>query len=133
MAFECVTCYTTTVAKRGTSKALSVQQEDHVAALYNGKRSASSGAASNDSGDVRAASDLIECKVTGHPGGPPKRSTLLRHFEKVAEEAYAEGRSPVVALRFWCPDSTLADTHGWVDLAVRTLEEDAHRTGLLWQ
>lgn len=96
--------------------------------MYNGVRSASSGASSNDSGDVRASHDLIECKVTGAPGGESKRSTLLRHFEKVAEEAFAEGKSPVVALRFWCPDSILADQKGWVDLAVRTLEEDAYRT-----
>lgn len=112
------------MAKRGSTKALSIEQENHVAKMYNGKRSASSGAADNDNGDVRAPLDLIECKVTGGPGRP-KSSTLLKTFEKVAEEAYLEGRSPVVALRFFCPDSPLADVKGWVDLSVRLLAEDA--------
>lgn len=113
------------MAKRGTIKRHSVDQEDYVARTYGGIRSPSSGAANNDSGDVRTEKDLFECKVTGSPGKEPKRTTLLRIFEKIAEEAYAEGRSPVVALRFWCPDSILSDTHGWVDLSVRLLEEDA--------
>jgi hypothetical protein len=115
------------MAKRGTSKRYSVEHEEFVARKYGGRRTPSSGAADNDSGDVRAPNDLIECKMTGKPGEDPKRSTLLRHFEKIAEEAHAEGRSPVVALRFWCPDSALADINGWVDLAVRTLDEDAYR------
>jgi hypothetical protein len=114
------------MAKRGTSKARSVEQEDRIAALYGGVRSASSGAADNDSGDVRSPTDLIECKVTGEPGNP-KRPALLKVFEKIAEEAFMEGRSPVVALRFYCPDSILADPKGWVDLSVRLSEEDAAR------
>jgi hypothetical protein len=73
---------------------------------------------------VRADHDLIECKLTGKPG-TPKRTALLKIFEKVAEEAFAEGKSPVVALRFYCPDSILSDPYGWVDLSVRMSEEDA--------
>ena len=113
------------MAKPGTTKRLSADHEDHVAAVYNGRRSPSSGGANNDNGDVRATLDLIECKLTGGPGQEPKRTTLLRQFEKIAEEAFHEGRSPVVALRIWCPDSILSDTEGWVDLSVRLLEEDA--------
>lgn len=113
------------MAKRGSVKALSVEQEEHIARLYGGRRSASSGAADNDSGDVRASDHLFECKLTGGPGRPAK-STLLKQFEKVAQEAYAEGKDPVVALRFYSPDSPLANPKGWVDLVVRLAEEDAY-------
>lgn len=129
------------MAKRGSIKRLSVDHEDHVAREYQGVRSASSGGADNDNGDVRSKNDLIECKYTGQPGKTCKRhgvvdcpdcnrTTLLRQFEKVAEEAYMEGRSPVVALRIYCPDSILANPKGWVDLSVRLLGDDASRA---WQ
>jgi hypothetical protein len=125
-----------TVAKRGSTKRASVEHEEHIAKLYNGIRSPSSGGADNDSGDVRAARDLIECKTTGQPGKVCKRHSvqdcpdclrtkLIRDFEKVAEEAYAEGRSPVVALRFYVPDSILANPKGYIDFSVRLAEEDA--------
>lgn len=114
------------MAKRGTTKAFSIEQEDHVAKAYGGRRSPSSGGADNDSGDVRAPKDLIECKYKGDPNRPLKNQpVLLRQFEKVAVEAYMEGRSPVIALRFYWPDSPLANHQGWVDLSVRLLEEDA--------
>lgn len=112
------------MATRGSSKALSIQQEDWVARQYYGTRSASSGAADNDQGDVRTLTDLIECKVTGSPGKPAK-SSLVKTFEKIAEEAYSEGREPVVALRFYMPESILAGPTGWVDLTVRRTKEDA--------
>ena len=114
------------MAAKGSTKQLSVDHEEYVAHQYGGRRSRSSGGADNDNGDVRAPNDLIECKLTGGPGRP-KRSTLLKQFEKAWEEATMEGRSPVVALRYYCPDSPLANSYGWVDLAVRLLEEDAYR------
>lgn len=113
------------MAKRGTVKRFSVEQEDYVAKAYDGKRSASSGAADNDSGDVRAPYDLIECKVTGHPGKSVRSTTVsLDVFEKIAHEAHMEGRSPVVALRFWDDTSPLANLDGWIDLTVRLMSED---------
>lgn len=111
------------MAKRGSTKALSVEQENWIAKLYNGVRSASSGGADNDQGDVRTETELIECKVTGGPGRPAN-ATLLKTFEKIAEEAYSEGREPVVALRFYAPDSILSNSKGWVDLTVRRSRED---------
>ena len=124
------------MAKRGSTKRASVEHEEHIARLYDGIRSPSSGGADNDSGDVRTVGDLIECKTTGQPGKVCNRHTvqdcpdclrtkLIRDFEKVAEEAYAEGRSPVVALRFYVPDSILADPRGYIYLSVRLSEDDA--------
>lgn len=119
------------MAVRGSSKRLSVDHENHVADVYHGRRSASSGAADNDNGDVRAKYDLFECKLTGKPG-KPSRSTLLKQFTKVAEEAFLEGRQPAVALRFFDPTNILADPQGWIDLVVRTLDDDAERTDALY-
>lgn len=114
------------MAKRGTPHRHSQEHEDYVASVYRGKRSPSSGAADNDSGDVRTPLDLIECKLTGGPGGDPKKSVSvsLSDFTKIAEEAYGEGKSPVVALRIWSPGNILANPFGWVDLSVRLLSED---------
>jgi hypothetical protein len=92
------------VARRGSTKRRSVDHEDYIARLYNGKRSASSGGADNDNGDVRSETLLIECKMTGGPGEKPKPlPKFVQHLEKVAEEAYLEGREPVVALRYFAP------------------------------
>jgi hypothetical protein len=124
------------MAVRGSKKARSVQQEEKVAASYNGVRSRSSGAADNDQGDVRTPAQLFECKYTGGPeqdaarladGKELKRSKLLRDFEKVALEAWQEGREPVVALREYAPESRLADPNGWVDFTVRLHHYDVHR------
>ena len=71
------------MAARGTSKRLSVEQEEHVARQYDGKRSKSSGGAAHDYGDVRTETELIECKYTDKP---PKK--LLDDFEKIAKEAW---------------------------------------------
>lgn len=56
---------------------------------------------------------------------PPLK--LLGEFEKIAKEAYAEGRTPALALRWYAPDSILADVDGWVDLMVRTVGDDHER------
>lgn len=114
------------MAKRGTTKRRSVEQESYIAKIYGGVRSASSGAADTDAGDVRCETVLIECKVTGGPGETEKPlPVFIRHLEKVAEEAYQEGRSPAVALRYYAPDSILSNPHGWVDVMVRPVVDDA--------
>jgi hypothetical protein len=127
------------VAKKGSSKALSVDHEDHIAKSYRGRRSPSSGASDTDAGDVRTQYTLFECKLTGSPGklceeheridckDCMKTPTLVRHMEKVAHEAYAEERWPAVALRFYAPHSTLANPQGWVDMTVRMTHEDKYR------
>jgi hypothetical protein len=114
------------MAKKGTSKYLSVQHENHLASLFDGIRSPSSGAASNDAGDVRCPMVLIECKTTGKPG-KVKRPAWLEDFEKVTEEAWSEGRDPMMAFQFWDPDSILADQNGYIDLTVRIAKDDAAR------
>lgn len=120
------------MAKRGTNKFRSQEHEKYVAFLYEGKVSPSSGAAPADAGDVRvwATNELIECKVKGEPG-KPARSTLVKQMEKIADEAWAEARDPVLCLRFFMPDSPLADKKGWVDLSVRVAGDDAHRSYLV--
>lgn len=112
-----------------TKKELSKQHEEFIANRYNGERSRSSGASDTDKGDVRVSSTgtLIECKLTGSPGLPSKRSTLLTHMEKVADEAWAEHKQPAVALRLFCPESPLSNLDGWVDLTVRLTTDDSER------
>jgi hypothetical protein len=112
-----------TMARRGTSKRLSVDHEEAIARAYGGKRSPSSGGAAHDYGDVRCPTVLIECKATMQEAKPK----VLKEFEKIAVEAYAEGREPALALRYYAPDSILADTDGWVDLIVRTVGDDKER------
>ena len=119
------------MAKRGSKKALSVEHEEYVAKQYHGTRSRSSGAADHDQGDVRGWDDLIECKgrfgerVAGTT--VRVRSTLVTQMEKIADEAWAESKNPVLALRFYMPDSPLADGKGYVDLVVRPLHDDVAR------
>lgn len=115
------------MAVRGSSKYLSVLQEDKIASLYNGVRSASSGAAETDQGDVRTKHLLIECKMTGGPGKRSIKPVFLQHLEKVAAEAYSEGREPLLALRYYDPKSILADRDGWIDLVVRRASDDASK------
>jgi hypothetical protein len=105
---------------------LAAQHENAVARAYDGTRSQSSGASVSDKGDVRTPHSLIECKLTGEPGAP-KRTTLLTQMEKVADEAWAESRQPMVALRIFSPDSPLAGPDGWVDMTVRLLRDDVQR------
>lgn len=115
------------MAARGTSKRRSVDQEEEVARLYRGKRSASSGAAAHDYGDVRTRWDLIECKYTQKP---PKQ--LFNELEKIAKEAFAEGLEPVLCLRWHVPGSILADADGYIDLTVRRMCNDVERTDERW-
>lgn len=110
------------MAERGTRKRLSVEHEDKLAKLYDGKRSPSSGASKTDRGDVRCAKILIEAKMT-----KGKIPAWVEKFEKITKEAYYEGREPMLAFRFYNPDSILADSEGWIDLVVRRAGEDALR------
>jgi hypothetical protein len=109
------------MARRGTIKAFSVKQEDWLARLYGGKRSASSGAADNDQGDVRCKHILIEAKYSS------KVPAWVKEFQKVTFEAYAEGKDPVLAFRFFEPGHILANQDGHIDLVVRRAREDALR------
>jgi hypothetical protein len=111
------------VAKRGSTKFLSVQQEDFIARNYHGRRSPSSGGAVTDQGDVRTPDYLIECKMSGGPGKPVKTPKLVKDLEKVTEEAWSEGKTPLLALRYYDPDSILADRDGWIDLVVQRVAD----------
>jgi len=122
------------MAKRGSTKALSVLQEERIARAYHGMRSPSSGGAATDRGDVRIigpleqgsrSTQLIECKHRGTYDKPAKSiSVVLGDFEKIADEAWSEGRDPALALSVYAPDSVLADSGGFVDLVVRLVRDD---------
>lgn len=104
------------------------EHEKWVAKIYGGRRTKSSGSGIKEKGDVRieAQNELVECKMSGEPG-KPRRVTLVKHMEKVANEAYEEGMDPMLALRYYDPDSTLAANDGHVDLVVRLARDDARR------
>jgi hypothetical protein len=105
------------MAKRGSTKWLSVRQEDHIAYKYQGKRSPSSGGSVTDQGD--------ECKHTGTFDKPAKSISIkLADLDKIADEAWSENREPVMALRIYNPSSILADEDGNVDLIVRLIGDD---------
>jgi len=114
------------MAKRGTSKNISLKQENDLAEWYKGRRSPTSGAASGDRGDVRTKHTLIEAKVTGGPGNP-KRASWVKIFEKIAEEAWLEGRDPALAFRFHDPESILANQNGEIDFVIRLVRDDIIR------
>lgn len=116
------------MARRGTSKRLSVDHEEFIAHVYGGQRSPSSGGAAHDYGDVRCPDKLIEAKMTGDPT-KPKRSISVRvdTLEKIAQEAWAEGKRPALALRICEPESLLADVHGYIDLIVYLIGDDPSR------
>ena len=102
-----------------------MRQEERVARRYGGKRSPSSGAAVADQGDVRTIDQLIECKHTGTFDKPAKSITIkLGDLEKIADEAWSEGKEPVMALGIYAPDSVLADADGEVNLIVRLETDD---------
>jgi hypothetical protein len=63
--------------------------------------------------------------VTGGPGEKVKPlPVFIRHLEKVTQEAREEGRAPALALRYYAPESILADTRGWIDVIVRPIDDD---------
>lgn len=105
------------MARRNSSKDLSERHENWIAKLFAGKRSRSSGAAVHEDGDVRCEDFLIECKMTGHPGKPPKKlPVFMQQFDKVAGEAWETGKTPMMAMRFYQPGHRLANAGGWIDV-----------------
>lgn len=116
------------MAKRGTVKWRSIQQEERVAKLYGGVRSPSSGAQAHDPGDVRTDTHLWECK---QKGGEEKHATAmslnLKVIEKAADEAWEVGLEPAMAYCLYAPDSVLADDDGNVHLVVRLMDDDVSR------
>lgn len=109
---------------------LAKKHEEAMAALYDGVRSPTSGASPVDKGDVRIKDDrtLMECKLAGSVD-KPKRTKIVKDMEKIAIEAYEEGRDPALALRYYDPDSRLANkSTGYVDLIVRLAKDDALRS-----
>lgn len=121
------------MARKGTNKARSVEHEEFIARCYQGRRSPSSGAADHDEGDVKVGNAkvggiLFECKTTGDSEKPAK-ATIVTRMEKVAEEAWSAGYEPALALRFYKPDSRLANDKGFVDLVVRRVADDSESYG----
>lgn len=113
------------MAKPGSTKWLSQRQERKVARVYGGAVSPSSGAAISDQGDVRTPTELIECKHRGTFDKPAKSISLkLSDLEKIADEAWSEGRQPVMVLSMYAPDSVLADADGEVNVTVRLTMDD---------
>lgn len=121
------------MAPRGSKKELSQRHERYIACVYGGRVSPSSGGAVTDEGDVYIASEnvLVECKAQFGElvGNKPVRATLLKQFAKVAMEATDKQAEPVMALRYYAPDSFIADDEGWVDLTVRLTADDVVRSG----
>lgn len=119
------------MAKRGSSKARSVQHEEEIARRYDGVRSPSSGAWDTDQGDVRCERLLIECKTTGTPENPSTLPVFVQQLEKVMDEARSEAREGAIALRYYNSDSKLSDRDGWVDIIVHTVSNDADREWII--
>jgi len=116
------------MARRGSTKWLSVRQEDHVATVYHGTRSASSGAAATDPGDVRNRTTLFECKHRGTFDKPARSISIkLDDLEKILDEAYSLNKEPVLALCIYAPDSVLSDADGNVHLVTRLMKNDVLR------
>jgi hypothetical protein len=115
------------MAARGTAKRYSIEQEDYVARIYDGRRSRTSGAAEHDAGDVLCEALLIECKVRMPAQVTKPLPKFIQQLEKIAEEAFESGKDPMLALRYYAPNSILADRDGWVDVSVRRMCDDADR------
>ncbi len=114
------------MARSGSNKRRSVDQEEHIANVYGGKRSPSSGAAVTDSGDVVTPDCLYECKTSGAAGeNPIPEPKFIKELGKVVEEARERGRTGALCLRYYLPDSYLANKKGLVEVTVRLTNDDA--------
>jgi len=90
-----------------TPKQMSIEHEDYIAAVFDGKRERASGASITAPGDVfvpEKYSDykmplLIECKVSESGTVSISRKAI----EKIREEAATRGARPMVALRLRDP------------------------------
>lgn len=114
------------MARTGSKKQRSIDQEDFIARQYGGYRVDNSGGTDTKKGDVKTPGELFECKQTGEPGHPRRSIGFkLEDFEKVADEAIDEGGlMPAMALRMYDPSSPLADLQGNVDFIVRLQKHD---------
>src|SRR5665213_953037 len=116
------------MASKVSAKYLSVQQEDYVAKMFDGRRSKSSGAAEHDAGDVRCQHLLIECKVRMPQANVVKPlPRFVQQLETIAEEAWESGKDPMLALRYYSPHSLLGNADGWVDVVVMLAADAASR------
>lgn len=112
------------MAKRGSKKYRSVEQENHIAKKIGGVRSRSSGASDKDNGDVKSKIYLVECKTTGEYDKPAKSISIkLSDIEKIVDGAHIEDRIPAIALRIYNPHSPLADADGNIDLMANLLKD----------
>lgn len=113
------------MAERGSKKRFSQEQEEYVAAVYNGKVTKNSGATDMQKGDVVTPRYLIEAKYTGEPGKPAKSISIkLKDLEKICDEAWAETKDPMMCLMIHNPESPLANFKGNIHLAVRLMDDD---------
>ena len=140
------------MAKRDTSKRRSVDQENWVAQQYNGKVSPSSGGAATDRGDVRTERQLIECKYIGlktmvktadwstekkgynlETVEKPWKSIRIEieDLEKICDEAWHEGREPVMQIQVKNPDSPIANDKGFINITVRLTSDDVYRNDIV--
>jgi hypothetical protein len=101
------------------------RHESYIEKEYKGEKTKGSGSGVKEKGDVRVASqaELVECKYLT----PQYTPSHVKHLEKVAEEAYTEGLDPAVAMRYYLPDSVLADRDGYVDVVMRLVRDDVRR------
>lgn len=113
------------MAKRGSKKALADQHETYIARLYGGERVVNSGQTDKNKGDVKTPDHLVECKMTGEPG-KEARSSLITRMEKIADQAWEESLEPMLALRFFMPESVLASGEGYVDVTLKLSDADAY-------
>lgn len=124
------------MAPRGSNKARSVDHEDYIAWRFGGTRNEGSGAHDSEHGDVITPGYVFECKTTGEPKlckherdwfqcpDCYRKPTMIQRMEKVFDEAHEVGRVPVLALRYYDPDSILANKSGFVDFIVRHIDDE---------
>jgi hypothetical protein len=102
-----------------TTTELARRHETYIAKMYNGRRSASSGASWADRGDVRFEISenfdfTAECKATEKKS----YSVKLETWNKIIEEAQEQNRRPTMFIRFQL------ETGEAVDLVVRSIHDD---------
>lgn len=114
------------------AKELAKEHEHYIAKRYHGVRSLSSGASDHAKGDVKSRWDgtVFECKTQMRQ--QHSKSKLVSQMEKCADEAWEQALDPAVSLRFWDPQSPLADFSGWIYITARLTEDDIDRSEQLY-
>jgi Holliday junction resolvase len=101
-----------------TTTAMAQRHENHIAKMYEGRRSPSSGASWSDKGDVRfSVRDFeftSECKATEKKSYSIKVDT----WNKIVEEAQEQNRRPCMFVRFQTESGKI------IDLVVRDINDD---------